>query len=497
MIERSNKKLHDKRMRVVLINPIASEDQLQWIYKKLFPPVPPTGLCYIAAMLDASTFDVHIIDQFALHLTNEQVLERIKDINPSVVGFSCLTSAMNNVKKITRCIRLRHKNILILLGNLHATLYAHELLEENVADIIVHGEGEVTCREVLSLIHEGKRYDAVLGISYRNKGHIYTNVDRNPVRSLDELPYPAWNLLDLQLYNHAPLLALREISLPVFASRGCAFNCTFCAQNKIFKSMRIREIHNVIDEIEYMYTTMGVKSFVFCDSIFPFVGEKGLLFCHEYKARGLHNKIKLTIEMRINQVDETLMKELKEIRVHLIMFGVESGNERLLHAMGKKETVTQIKESITLVKKAGIMTLGFFMIGMPDETIESYRETVRFAKELDCDMVKFNIMIPYPGTALYEQYKERISSQCSFEDYSSWDGWLLKKRQIPVITKHFHSDEILTMQQKAMFSYYMRPQIIARLFMAGAFSLKNFIIGGCFLIYRFVQSYLGKKNMQK
>jgi len=474
--------------KVVLVNPITGTQQLRYVYRRLLPPVPPMGLCYIAAILEKNNFEVHVIDQYAYRLNNEQLLDRINAMEPDVVGFSCLTPVFPNVKELCREIRLFEKSPKIILGNLHATLFSKEILQKDIADVIVKGEGEHTMLELLFAIRSCRDFLGIDGISYRSGRIIVHNKDREPIKCLDDLPYPAWHFLDWKYYAKAPMIGLKKPAVPMQASRGCPFKCVFCAQDRIHKGFRTRNIDSVIDEIEYIHRHYRISNFVFCDSFFPSTAEIGYEFCDKLMSRQLHNKIKWITEMRTNQVENSLLKKMKKAGLHLILFGFESGSQRILDSMQKRATIQAAEDSMRAAKRCGILTVGLFMIGMPDETIEDCRQTIHFAKQLDCDIVKFNIVIPYPGTPLYDQYKDNIDFKCSYKDFTSWGGWLSGSRKLPLVSKYMTQEELIKMQREGMFSYYIRFHFIIHHFKIRMITLGDIFFGGGFLLYRFFVS---------
>jgi len=480
----------NKRLRVVLVNPIIGVQQLRHIYRRLLPPVPPMGLCYIAAILEKNSFEVHIIDQYAYRLSNEQLLNRISEMEPDVVGFSCLTPVFSNVEELCKKLRLFKKIPKIILGNLHATLFSEEMLKNDIADVIVRGEGEHTVLELLLAIQSEENFLGIDGISYCCGDSVVHNKDRGPIDCLDDLPYPAWHLLDWEYYVKAPMLGLRSPAVPMQASRGCPYKCIFCAQNIIHKGFRTRSIDSVVDEIEYVNSHYGINNFVFCDSFFPSTIEIGYEFCDKIISRNLHTKIKWLTEMRTNQVTDELMNRMKQAGLYLILFGFESGSQKTLNAMRKKATIKAAEDSVKIAKKHGILTTGLFMLGMPEETLEDCRQTIQFAKLLNCDVVKFNIVIPYPGTLLYEQYKDDTNFNCSYKDFTSWEAWLSGNKKLPFISKHISREELVNIQGEAMFSYYVRPHIVLRHLKLRMISVGDIIFGGYFLLVKFFVSLI-------
>jgi len=474
-------------MKILLINPISDEYQLAYCYQRLMAPVPPMGLCYIGAVLEQQHHQVYIIDQYAYKMTNSALIKSIHTIRPDIIGFSCLTPCINNIKTLSSKIRSIYPHIKIILGNLHATIFAEDILNERIADIIVRGEGELATAEIVSAVDKNQDISSIRGISYFNHGCIHHNEDRTDIADLDSLPYPSWDLLDWNYYKRSPMLGLNEPAVPIRASRGCCYSCIFCAQGKIHKSFRRRNIGSVIDEIEFVYEKNKIRNFVFCDSFFPHSDEGAELFCDGIVSRGLHKKIKWFTELRSDGIRPDLLKKMKESGLYLIMFGFESGNQKILDSMNKRTKIEQAIKTMGIIKNEKILTLGFFMLGMPGETVESCKDTIAFSKKLDCDFAKFNIVIPYPGTELYDKYKDKINPRCGFDDFTSWNGWILGKRNLPFIPQGMTQEKLFKMQALGMFSYYVRPRIIIRWMKLNTLNIGEMIFGGFFLFFKLAQ----------
>jgi radical SAM superfamily enzyme YgiQ (UPF0313 family) len=469
-------------MHIVFINPIASEKQLCVEYRTLLRPVPHIGLAYLAAVLVRDGHTVEVVDQFALHMSNAQLLTHVASMNPECVAFSCLTPCVNNVITLSHGVRSQCPDARILYGNLHATIYADALLQQGCADFIVRGEGELPLRALMNVLEKGLSLHGIAGISFRDAGAVVHNPECTAIVNLDDLPYPAWDLFDLQLYKDAPMLGLREVSLPIMASRGCSDRCSFCAQNRVFKGMRVREIEAVVTEIEYMYATFKVRSFVFCDSNFPVSIQYGIDFCKAIRDCGLHTKVQLTTELRLDLVSDALLKEMKSAGFRMLMLGFESGDQDVLDRMHKRMKIERAYDAMRIIKRHNLLTLGFFILGMPGDTKESCIKTITFAKKLRCDFVKFNIAIPYPGTQFFDEEIGELSSDMSFEDFTSWQGWLTDGGSLPYVPERMSEDVLLQMQSRAMFSFYMQPHVIVKHLVYGTLSLRDMVFGGVFLI---------------
>lgn len=462
------------------------------MYSRFVPPVAPSGIAYIAALLERNGFEVIVIDQYANKMSNEELSIRINAESPRLVGFSCLTPVISNVKALVERIRFYKKDIKIVLGNIHATMFAGELLDERIADIVVRGEGELTMLETAQAIREKKSLDAVKGISFADNGKVHHNPDREVIQNLDDLPYPAWHLFKLDDYNTHPMISLYKTTLPIQASRGCPYKCTFCSQDTIYRKPRYREIVNIIDEIEYIHRNLGISHFVFIDAYFPFSIEYGLKFCEELIRRGMHKKITWVTETRVDKVNLKLLKIMKEAGLHLLMYGFEVGNQRVLDSINKKTTIEQARQAMKDTKKAKILSLGLFILGLPGENKQTCEDTIRFAKELDCDIAKFNIAVPLPGSKFFENFKGKLSSVSKPEKFTSWSTWASMAEDLIYVPEGMSGKELTNLQKKAMLQFYVRPKLIIKYIFKRILPLKDLFFGACILMGKYPKTIIAR-----
>ena len=480
-------------MKVMLINPNLRLSSKR--YSRFVRPLLPMGIASIAAVLEKKGFEVTLLDQYANKMTNEKLLEKINTEAPQLVGFSCLTSVMSNVRTLVEQIRLLKKDIKIVLGNIHATIFTDELLKEEMADIIVRGEGEYSTLEVAQALKNGRSLQGIKGISYLQDGKVYHNPDKELIEDLDELPYPAWHLLNLRNYRNFPSICIyNAVVPPIQASRGCPYRCTFCSQDKTYKRPRYRRTERIIEEVEYLHSRFNIRYFGIYDAYFPFSIKQGLEFCDEFIKRGLHKKIRWITEARVDKVNLELLMRMKEAGAHLIMYGLESGNQRVLDSLRKKTTLEQARRAARDTKKAGILSFGLFMLGMPGETEETCEDTIRFAKELDCDLVKFNIAVPFPGSEFFESCKGNLNldNVDRLEKFNSWTDWISHSTDLIYVPEGMTSRKLLNLQRKAMFQFYMRPKVILRNIIKRTVSFKDLYYGGQTLINNYFKIHLSK-----
>ncbi|MFA4989437.1 MAG: radical SAM protein [Candidatus Omnitrophota bacterium] len=482
-------------MRVLLINPNSSLINKNWAYKKFFTPIAPLGLAYLAGILKKNGFEVSIIDQFADKMPDAVLLNIIKDRKPDVIGFSALTPVIRDVRRLALAIKELSGKSKIVLGNIHATCFPQEVLSEGTADIVVRGEGENTLVELCQRLSRNKGLEGLPGISFKIDGQIVHNPEREVIADLDSLPYPAWEELNLDNYTEVPLVAIKKArAFPIIASRGCDFRCYYCSQDKIYKQVRYRNLNKVIDEMEYFYNNHGIKIFGFSDAYFPFDETSGLEFCASLIKRNLNKKIEWCTETRVDKVTPRLLEAMKEAGVHLIMYGVEVGNQRIMDSLNKGTTLEQARFALQQTRKAGILSQGLFILGLPGESIRTCKDTINFAKELDCDLVKFNVAMPYPGSRFFEDYK-RMNKISNPERFTSWFDWVNFSEDFIYTPQGMDSNILRYLQRRAMLEFYARPKVILRHLLRGTIRYENILYGGFWLLSLFYSGVLKRLKL--
>lgn len=453
-------------------------------------PIPPLGLTYIAALLEGEGADVRIIDQVAGKNSNRLILKKIKEYSPDMIGFSCLTSVMTNVGLLAAEIK-KFTKAPVVLGNIHPTIFAEQVLRQGIADIVVRGEGEVTMLELLKAIKLRNSLSGVKGISYRDNGQTINNPARPLIEDLDTLPYPAWHLIDFNNYKDSPMILInREPVIPIAGSRGCPFQCLFCAQDTIYPKPRYRKISLIIKELEYLHSRFNIRNFGFVDANFPFSSDSGIEFCNELMRSGIHNKIKWATETRVDLVSEELLVSMKKAGVHLIMFGFEVGNDKIMSSTDKRTSLAQARNIVKITKKLKINTLGLFILGLPGETKETCEDTIKFAKELDCDIAKFNIAIPYPGSRFFNEfYKEKKDFTMDTDKFTPWHDWSDSNQDPVYVPEGLTGIELIGLQRKAMFDFYARPHKFIHLLISQRQSIHK-VLYGAFILASKYYSYV-------
>ncbi|MFZ5559775.1 MAG: B12-binding domain-containing radical SAM protein [Patescibacteria group bacterium] len=420
----------------------------------------PLNLAYLAGYLREKRPDIEIkvLDCEALGLHYEQIRAKIKEMKPDLVGITTPTPAFTQVLEVCRIIKDISPKIIIVVGGPHPTALPRETIAEKNIDIVVIYEGEITFTELIEAIEKNKPLSQIKGIVFKDEdGNIHQTELRERIEDLDSLPFPARDLFPLDLYFPPPTKRISNKKAGnMITSRGCPYQCTFCMASFMWqRRVRFRSIKNVVDEIEECINKYGMGEFNFHDELFTVNRERTIEFCREVKRRNLD--IAWVCMVRVDFVDEEILKEMKEAGCKKLMFGFESGDQGILDHMKKQVKVEDAYRATKLVKEAGIKTAGNFMIGNIGETEETIRKSINLAKKLNTDTIAFFVASPYPGTEFYYEAKKLGYFRPDFE----WKDFTLVSNNLPPLNlPGLPAEKILYWQKRAYREYYIRPQYI-------------------------------------
>jgi anaerobic magnesium-protoporphyrin IX monomethyl ester cyclase len=438
-------------MRILLINPP------QTFYSGSEPPAGnlPIGLMYIAAVLQKGGFPVELLDAFFLGdgleqtgktvtigLSFEQIKQEIQKRRPDIIGIAGpFTSQIGNAIETSRAAKEANPNILTIVGGPHVTLVPKEFLEEaQTVDIAVCGEGEYAMLEIAQHFEAKKPLNAIKGIAYRQTSGVTVNPRRPFLTNLDELPYPAYDLVEMEQYLNPKQIGYRSFqnrAISMITSRGCPFNCCFCAVHlHMGQGFRAHSAGYVLDHIQHVVDKYRIKNIFFEDDNLTLDLKRFEAICDGL----IERKIKIGWEtpngVRADCLSMALLKKMKQSGAKSIFVGVESGDQQILDSViCKSLDLNRVVEFAKNAKEIGLKTGAFYIIGFPGETKENMQHTVDFALELkrkyDVGMHLF-MATPSYGTRLYEDCKAKGYIEADL----SWNAFAQARQPkgMPLIT---------------------------------------------------------------
>jgi len=385
-------------MHIVLIKPDLPDDIP--VYRHA--PEVHLGIASIAAVLEQNGIKVSVIDNFLNRESVTGLIQKIKMLNPDIVGINCDLVSICNVSEIVN--KTRELGIITIVGGPEVSVHPEETFLRTKADICVYGEGEFTMLELCQLLDrfglDKDKLVTVKGIVYCQDSSIKVNQSRPLIQDLDVLPFMALHLFPMDKYARSSELDIAPVDL-ICTSRGCPFHCAFCSNEFVWgKKVRTMSPKRVADEIEQLIKNYNTNVIYFREDNFT-IGKKRVIdICNEIKKRQLN--IKWICESRVDSLDDALLKTMKDGGCESIWFGVESGSQRILDILEKGITLEQSKDAFRLCSKYKIKTGASVMLGIPGETKEEMKETLKFLTVLKPDYVFFNAFLGIPGSKLYD-----------------------------------------------------------------------------------------------
>ncbi len=390
----------------------------------------PLGLLYIAAVLDKAGYKTEILDAFIsdssfrkignaieVGMPYEKIKEEIQKRNPFIVGIANpFTSQVEHAIKVANIVKEVDTRILTVVGGPHVSVVPIEFLEsaKNV-DITVIGEGEYTMLDIIKFFEGNKKINDIEGIAYRVNGKIVLNSPRPFNENLDELPYPAYHLIDMEQYLNPKTIEYRSFqkrALSMITSRGCPFNCSFCSVHlHMGKTFRAHSVNYVVDHIEHLVNKYHVKTIYFEDDNLTFDIQRFVAICDRIIEKNIKFRWETPNGVRADYLTMDLLKKMKKTGCQSVFVGIESGNQNVLdNIIGKSLQLENVINFAKMSKKIGLKTGAFYIIGFPGETKETMMDTVKFALMMKRNYdVGMHLLFATPSfrTRLYNECKEK------------------------------------------------------------------------------------------
>lgn len=392
------------KIDALLVNPTSA---------RMTPAFVPHGLLYIASFAMGQGYSISVYDR---NVAQKGIDETLSETRPAVVGMGCLTgTSIDDAIYVSKRIKAFDPSIKVVWGGMHPTLYPDSVLSEDFADFVVFGDGEKAFTEILDSVIKNKiAPDKIENLGYKD-GKNNLKYNQRTFLNPDDLPQPAWHLIDVEKYIRKKFYANRVLAINT--SRGCPYKCAFCCVPRVHKGKwRAVSAPKIIENLKYLKDHYRIDGFQVDDEEFDIDKSRVLKLCDLLKSNNMN--LRWSHFSRINIFKEEVLSREMECGLSLVEFGVESGSDRMLDFLAKGQSSSQILDAYAVCKKLRLNTSALFMIGLPTETERDLNDTVNLIKRLKSHLTICTIYRPYPGTELFDycvskklfKYPERLKA---------------------------------------------------------------------------------------
>lgn len=349
----------------------------------------------------------------SLGRTKKDLFGSIERFKPDLIGLSLLSFRYKDTYNLIKELKERYPSPSIVVGGPHVSMNEKKILEDVAhIDYALTKEGEVSLIELI----QGRQHN-INGLIFRKDQKIFYNNSNIFIDDLDNFPFPRYGKFPLKNY------VAKEIG--IITSRGCPYGCIFC-QEALGKKFRMRSAPAVVEEIIYWFRE-GYRDILILDDNFTMDEERALEICAELEEKKLKGlRLRLANGVRADRVNKRLLSRMWAAGFRYISFGVEGGSNQVLEAIGKGESIEDIRKAISIAVSIGFEVTLFFLVGSPRERKEDIEDSINLAQEFPVFDAKFYNLIPFPRTKLYDWVKENNFFLEEPEEYlnnaSHWDS---------------------------------------------------------------------------
>jgi len=399
----------------------------------------PLGILYIASYLKKHGEEVVVCDLAGV--PPDEWADRIP-AGYKFYGITMTTPDVLVANAIAILIKKLYPNSVLVCGGAHPSALPAQVIEEGIFDIACIGEGEQT---VLDLV-QGKPSDKINGICYKDNGTIRKNPDRDYWKNLDDLPFPAWDLIpDLISYH---LVEENTPATCITCSRGCPYNCAFCATVDVFKrTYRLRSAKNILQEIRILKDEYGIKEVRLVDELTLLDRKHFIDICESLAEMGMRWRTHSRADLICKNKD--LLKLAKDSGITELAVGVENPDDGVLKLINKRITSAQCEEAVNAIKDAGIQSKAYFIVGLPGESWKTIENMIAWIRRVKPDRTTLSTFVPFPRCDIWlnpEKYNYK------FTHPNDWHlAWILglENSQEPFMgeTEFMNNEELVKARQ--------------------------------------------------
>ncbi len=437
-------------MNFLFINP-PWHQKTDNMWKYIKSCMPPFGLALLGTLLKERGHKVEILDCNAERIGTDNLADFLPGSSWDYIGITATTSIYNNAIKAARTCKTRFPGTPLIMGGVHPSVFPEEPLSTSYVDYVIRCEGEDTLMELVS----GMKLEEIHGLSFKSNGKIVNNKARPSRPTISDLPMISYDLLPVSKYSSALGSYLRTPSMGMVVSRGCPGRCSYCYGKYLGNKIRFRTSDQIVDEINFLVDNYNIREISFYDDTFTTFPSLVNDVCTEIVSRKLD--ITWSCFSRIDRVNEETLSLMKKAGCHQIMYGIESGDPKILKNINKNIDLDRANNIVKLTQKAGINVRAAFMFGNIGETEFSMKKTINYAKKLKADFAVFNITTPFPGSEMYTWADE--NGYLLTKDWSKYDLATIVN-SLPSVNQ----ETIKKYYRKAYKNFYLRPNYILKRF---------------------------------
>lgn len=394
-------------------------DPKQWATGQ---PYAPLGTLYAAALMREKDYEVSLFDTMFARQP-EEIIPFLENNSPDFFvlyddGFNYLTKmCLTNMRLAAfKMIKLAKERGCTVIVSSSDSTDRYEMYLDEGADFILLGEAELSLLELVNaLSNTEKDLFHIEGLAFKHNHAVIKTQRRNVLKDLDSLPFPAWDLVDMEPYRKMWLAHAGYFSMNMGTTRGCPFKCNWCAKPIYGNRYNSRSPENVVTELKMLKEKFRFDHIWFCDDIFGLKPGWVNAFAGLVEKEGLHFKFKMQGRVDL-LLQENNIKDLARAGCDNIWMGAESGSQKILDAMDKGTMVEQIYEATHLLKKNGIKPSFFIQFGYPGETKDDIEKTISMINKLLPHEIGISVSYPLPGTAFFEKVKTELKEKTNWTD---------------------------------------------------------------------------------
>jgi anaerobic magnesium-protoporphyrin IX monomethyl ester cyclase len=381
---------------MLFINP--AQEKFGGFLSRYVPVGIPVAVGCLVAYLRKHDIPVRVVDEELTTLTPSVLHQLVEGLpKPYMFGLSCLTAHVVRAYQLADMIKGEFPDSIVVAGGLHPTALPEEALNTGHVDYVVRGEGEEVMLQLYRALRGGGDPTRLRGISFRRDGEVVHNPEAPLIPELDDIP-----MFPYELFEH-PKYDMGFIT----SSRGCPYKCTYCSQRMLTgTTYRYKSAERIVEELDILINRYNQTQICFYDDNFCFKAKRVVDVCKAIIDAGLHKKCSFSVQTRADNFPPDLVPILAEAGFRHAGFGMETGVNRLARLIGKGETVEQHLEAVELGKRHGFGISLFMIFGLPTETREDRETSFRVVQQARVQASKYNNLIPYPGTPIYNDLKD-------------------------------------------------------------------------------------------